>query len=641
MSGTRVVGLVVTLTLLVCGASVVEVHSQQSATAQQALGKLPPALAARTDDVPARVLVKIAAPFTPEGRLASRAAASAQRSAIDAAQASLSAAFAAAGASRARPFRTIPWVAVEATPAVLRALAARGDVVSIEEDRLMRPALLQSVPLVHAPLRWQGGLDGAGWTVAVLDSGVARDHEFLAGKLAGEACFSSTGATSTSLCPGGAHETTGSGAGRNCDPHLAGCGHGTHVAGIAVGRNHQGMGVAPGARFMSVQIFSRFDDAGTCGGASPCILSYVSDQVRALEHVFLSAGPGNAARIAAVNLSVAGQALSTTCDGLYASLKNAVDQLASIGIATVVAAGNDGRADAVGSPACVSSAIAVGATTKDDRLASFSNRAAFLDLLAPGDSIVSSVPSSYTAMSGTSMAAPHVAGAWAIAKQQSPAAGVDQLLAVLQGMARQVVDPATGRRYARLDLAGGTSPDAPESPGRPSGTVNGSRVTVQWTPPVTGTADRYVITAGTSPGGRALGTFDVGPTTAVAAELAPGTYFVRVAAVFGTAMSPESPELNFTIGAAPVPPAPLALSATVSGPHVTLAWTPPAGAAVHGYVLAVGSAPGLANLVAAPTGSAGTSLQAVAPPGTYYVRVHAQTAGGVSGPSNEVVVVVR
>jgi hypothetical protein len=111
--------------------------------------------------------------------------------------------------------------------------------------------------------------------------------------------------------------------------------------------------------------------------------------------------------------------------------------------------------------------------------------------------------------------------------------------------------------------------------------------------------------------------------------------------VLGTAIGPESPELNFTVAAAPVPPAPLGLSATVSGPRVMLAWTPPAGAAVETYVLAVGSSPRLANLLVAPTGSAGTSLQAAAPPGTYYVRVHARTAGGLSGPSNEVVVVVR
>jgi hypothetical protein len=373
---------------------------------------------------------------------------------------------------------------------------------------------------------------------------------------------------------------------------------------------------------------------------TPCILSYVSDQVRALEHVFLSAGQGNAARIASVNLSVAGPPAPATCDAEYAAVKDAVDQLASIGIPTVVSAGNDGRSDAVGAPACVSTAIAVGASTKNDELAMFSNRAAFLDLLAPGDGIVSSTPGSYSAMSGTSMAAPHVAGAWAIAKQYAPGAGVGEVLATLQAMASPIDDPVSGRRYARLDLATEARPDAPGVPGLPVASVQGSRVAVTWSPPATGTTTRYIVRAGTSPGGLELGAFDVGPSTAVAANLNAGTYFVRVAAANGSAIGPESPEASFTIAVSPPLLAPRHLAAAVNGRTVTLAWEPPQGVAVQEYVLVVGSVAGARDLLVAFTGAAGTGLQAMAPPGTYYVRIHARTAYGLSSASNEIVVTV-
>jgi subtilisin family serine protease len=640
MCRMRGIGLLILLTLVALFATHNAVAAQQLVRSREAALKLPPSLAARGDDSPVRVLIRVAAPFAPEGRLASRDAARAQRSVIGAAQATAAAAFVAAGASYVRPLHTVPWITVEATPSLLRTLAVRSDVVSIEEDRLARPALMQSVPLVHAPLRWEGGLDGRGWTVAVLDSGVARDHEFLAGKVVGEACFSSATSTSTSLCPSGASEATGAGSAAPCDVSLPGCGHGTHVAGIAAGRNHQSMGVAPQARLLAVQIFSRFDDPGWCGSVTPCILSYVSDQVRALEHVFLSAGQGNAARIASVNLSVAGPPAPATCDAEYAAVKDAVDQLASIGIPTVVSAGNDGRSDAVGAPACVSTAIAVGASTKNDELAMFSNRAAFLDLLAPGDGIVSSTPGSYSAMSGTSMAAPHVAGAWAIAKQYAPGAGVGEVLATLQAMASPIDDPVSGRRYARLDLATEARPDAPGVPGLPVASVQGSRVAVTWSPPATGTTTRYIVRAGTSPGGLELGAFDVGPSTAVAANLNAGTYFVRVAAANGPAIGPESPEASFTIAVSPPLLAPRHLAAAVNGRTVTLAWEPPQGVAVQEYVLVVGSVAGARDLLVAFTGAAGTGLQAMAPPGTYYVRIHARTAYGLSSASNEIVVTV-
>jgi hypothetical protein len=86
------------------------------------------------------------------------------------------------------------------------------------------------------------------------------------------------------------------------------------------------------------------------------------------------------------------------------------------------------------------------------------------------------------------------------------------------------------------------------------------------------------------------------------------------------------------------PGAPTNLTSTVAGSSVTLNWTAPAGGPVTAYQVEAGSAPGLANLAQLLTSA--TSLNASAPPGTYYVRVRARNAGGVGAPSNEVTVVV-
>src|SRR5439155_12191738 len=93
--------------------------------------------------------------------------------------------------------------------------------------------------------------------------------------------------------------------------------------------------------------------------------------------------------------------------------KPAIDALRAIGIVTIVAAGNNASTNSLTSPACISSAVSVGSVDKSDTISWFSNVAPFLSLLAPGDSINSSVPGGgYAVFSGTSMATPHVTGLW-------------------------------------------------------------------------------------------------------------------------------------------------------------------------------------------------------------------------------------
>jgi subtilisin len=186
-------------------------------------------------------------------------------------------------------------------------------------------------------------------------------------------------------------------------------GHGTHVAGIAAAKDNSVgvVGVAPGARLWAVKVL------GSSGSGS------ISTVIKGIDYV-----TQNAAEIDVVNLSLGCECTST-------ALNTAISNSVSAGVTYVVAAGNNGRNAASFSPANHPSVVAVsaivdtdgkcgrlGASTSyggDDRFASFSNYGSVVDLAAPGVSIYSTYKgSTYATMSGTSMAAPHVAGAAAL-----------------------------------------------------------------------------------------------------------------------------------------------------------------------------------------------------------------------------------
>src|SRR5438309_2299974 len=350
-----------------------------------------------------------------------------------------------------REFDDFPFVALEVGTDGLRTLESlRGVVTDVVEDEIHHPFLAESVPLVQADQVWPGGsaglsLDGTGTVIAVLDTGVDKDHPFLGGKVVEEACFSSSFPSSgiTNVCPGGV-DSTAPGSGVPCD--VAGeCDHGTHVAGIAAGNGQDGAvasfsGVARGAEIMAVQVFSQFNNFSICGSLTPCALAFTSDIMAGLQRVYNRRAAHN---FTAANLSLGGQMFTSNCDN--DPLKPIIDSLRAAKIATVVASGNNGFTNALSSPACISTAVSVGSTgdgsgdTPLDNVSSFSNHATFLSLLAPGDLITSSVPGGgFDSFEGTSMATPHVAGVFAILKQASPTATVSQMLNALQSTGASV-----------------------------------------------------------------------------------------------------------------------------------------------------------------------------------------------------------
>ena len=392
-----------------------------------------------------RVLVELNLPgHVADGRLPNILARLGQRQRVGALQSRVLSRLSAASRRVVHRYETLPYIALDVDASALTSLDNdSNDVVQVLDDTIVRPVLAESAPLVQADQAWAAGYDGTGTTIAILDTGVESTHPFLAGKVIEEACYSGDipGLT-TSFCPNGLSEQIGPGAATPC--WLDGCYHGTHVAGIAAGNGAgAGMpfsGVAKGANIMAVQVFSQIDNELACGGVAPCLGGFTSDILAGLERVYTVAASRN---VVAVNMSLGEGQFFAQCD--TQPYKPLIDSLRSIGVASVAAAGNDGHLSSIMTPACVSTAVSVGATDKNDEVAYFSNASSFMSLWAPGVEIVSSVTDGgFDILDGTSMASPHVAGAWAVLKQAAPSASVSQILTALRNTGKPIHDNRPG-----------------------------------------------------------------------------------------------------------------------------------------------------------------------------------------------------
>ncbi|MEK6837670.1 MAG: S8 family serine peptidase, partial [Nanoarchaeota archaeon] len=300
--------------------------------------------------------------------------------------------------------------AVEVTAGRLAEMASSEKVIRIYPRVTYYPTLDESVPLMKAGAFWNSGYTGNGTKVAVLDTGIDKNHPMLQGKVVAEKDFSKSGNTDDKY------------------------GHGTHVAGIIAGTTANGgkySGVAPNAQLLNAKVIG---DDGT------------GDNVDIIAGIGWALDPDSnpstddGAKVISMSLG-APKALDTSIDS---AIKDAVAK----GAVVVVSSGNCGSGcpsvkcgsfRGVTSPGNSPSVISVGAVDKSKSVACFSSGESISgvgikpDFVAPGVGVKSSVPGgSYQAMDGTSMAAPHVSGAIALMLSKNSALKQEDVKSVLE-----------------------------------------------------------------------------------------------------------------------------------------------------------------------------------------------------------------
>lgn len=318
--------------------------------------------------------------------------------------------------------------------AAARAYAALPGVKAVYANEKLYPVLAQSLPLVGQTEVAAAGEEGAGTTVAVLDSRIdyARP-EF-------GYC---TAPGVPSGCKVVAMLATGSGS--------ASTTHGTNVAATV-------LGMAPGSRIAGLDVFS---------GSS----AYAADVIEAIDWSIANRTLYN---IVAINMSLGDNIRYTAPCASGNPYATPLANARSAGIAVIAAAGNNAFTDGIGKPACTPGVLSVGAvydaniggvtwgsslctdaTTGADMVACFSNSANFLTMLAPGALITAGGAN----MGGTSQAAPHVAGAVAVLRAAFPQESLLKIEARLVGKGKPVTDTRNGIVKPRLNLLEAARPE--------------------------------------------------------------------------------------------------------------------------------------------------------------------------------------
>jgi len=338
-----------------------------------------------------------------------------------------------------RSYRSLPILSARVSKWELKILEKNPNIRIIEANRKFKVSLENSIPLIGADAVWNLGYNGANFTgagnsICIIDTGVDYTHPDL-GRCFGDGC----------KVLGGYDYVND-----DSDP-MDDNGHGTHVAGIAAA-NGSLKGVAPGANIVAVKAL---DSSGT---------GTEEDVVAAIDYCIEHRDEFNITAIVMSFGDESSEDNETYCDQFATGI--AINTAVSNGIFVAVASGNNGYTSGISYPACASGAVSVGATDDSDNIASFTNRAEILDLLAPGVLINSTVPngtceecdpSGYNQLTGTSMSAPHVAGAAAVLAQAGKilhniTLTPDWMESLLKGNGILIHDPGTGFDFPRLDL---------------------------------------------------------------------------------------------------------------------------------------------------------------------------------------------
>lgn len=348
-----------------------------------------------------------------------------------------------------RRYHTLPLLAGSIETAALDRASQLPDIASIQDDGELEAvggattaSAGSAAAAVQAKVAWNAGYGGQGVRVAVIDSGVDAYHPDLAGKVIAQKCFSQQGCP-----PYGAPEG---------DLASDSNGHGTHVASIVAGSGKVApAGIAPNAELIAVRVL------GSGGTGSD------GDALAGVDWVL---GQAKKTGVRAVNLSLGGaNTYAAACDKKQPAWAVAAQVAAKKGIALFAAAGNDGVQGGLSAPACLSGAIAVGATylssapgktwpgicsdvpQKAGALACFSNRSKQLDLLAPGSPVSGAKPGGGTiSMSGTSQASPAATATAALLWSCQPGWSPAKVAEALKQTGTLVTDPTSGLSFPRV-----------------------------------------------------------------------------------------------------------------------------------------------------------------------------------------------
>ena len=328
-------------------------------------------------------------------------------------------------------------IAIEVSKEELIELNNNPDVKSIIIDKPIQAFLQDSIPLINATSVWpirisNYNITGIDETICILDTGINFMHPDLIGK--NKTCIINC---ITEDCV------------ENCsiaDDN----GHGTHVAGI-VAANGGRKGAAIGAKLIGVKALDSSGQGTTSdidAGIDWCIANSLTYNISVIS---MSLG---------TDCDLTPQyCYNTYCDVEWVSTATRIDNATSRNISVIIATGNDYNKTHISSPACIKNATAVGATNKDDTIASYSNRNNLTDLIAPGTSISSTSNSGgYESRTGTSMAAPHVAGAFVLIReffrlQNNRVPTPLEILTILNSTGKRINDTSgNGLNYSRIDI---------------------------------------------------------------------------------------------------------------------------------------------------------------------------------------------
>jgi len=225
--------------------------------------------------------------------------------------------------------------------------------------------------------------------------------------------------------------------------------HGTHVVGIITSDDSTYRGVAPDADILMMRVCEGYScpNSEIVAGIDWCI-----DNKDKYNISIMSMSLGN----------LEGGIYSSPCDSEVVA--KAANRANNSGIFVVAASGNDGSTTGISSPACGSGVVSVGATKKDDSFAPLTNRYSnLLDLLAPGVDIYSTtISGGFLSASGTSYAAPHVAGLAALMLEANPNLSPDEIREIMKQTGVMIYDSKTNTYYPRINASAAVKAVMPE-----------------------------------------------------------------------------------------------------------------------------------------------------------------------------------